>query len=294
MKERFHSSSPIMQVVMLMILGAVAFIILSMLTAVVMEAVFDSLPSSNIGLLSSEYPVQFMFIYFVPLQVGFMLIPGLIYQQLQKGETAHLIKGYSAPQQWWKNYLWSFLLFGCVFLLLPFLSELNHMITKFLGVYDNLAYQKEISDEQLLRLTGPNASQEAYVVALLLIGVLTGIAEELLFRGFLFKHMIKNTGKLGLSVIGSAIVFALLHFNYIQLIPLIAFGVVLALMYHISNSIWPGIIMHSANNMINVYWMRNDNFPSWMESMDWKITIPSILILTGLLYLKGFNLTSRT
>jgi membrane protease YdiL (CAAX protease family) len=65
-----------------------------------------------------------------------------------------------------------------------------------------------------------------------------------------------------------------------------AFGIALAMMYHVSRSIWPGVVVHSCNNMLNVYWLRNENFPEWMESVDPKITIPSTLLLMGLIWVK--------
>jgi membrane protease YdiL (CAAX protease family) len=170
--------------------------------------------------------------------------------------------------------------------LLPFFSLLNESITQYLGVYETLFQEKQLGDEQLSRLIGENASSLAYILGLVFIGVLTGFAEELAFRRFLFRHMLTHTNRLWLSVIGSAFIFALLHFNYIQFIPLMAFGIALAMMYQVSGSIWPGVIVHACNNILNVYWLRNNNFPEWMETIDPKITIPSTFLLMGLIWFK--------
>src|SRR5690554_8079920 len=76
------------------------------------------------------------------------------------------------------------------------------------------------------------------------------------------------------SILISAVVFAVLHFNYIQIIPLLVFGVALGLMYYVSGSIIPGIVVHALNNILNVYWLSEDTFPTWMMEIDLKITIP--------------------
>src|SRR5690554_310670 len=124
----------------------------------------------------------------------------------------------------------------------------------------------------------------SFIIAVLIIGVITGIAEELAFRRFLFHHILKNNKKVMPSILISAVVFAVLHFNYIQIIPLLVFGVALGLMYYVSGSIIPGIVVHALNNILNVYWLSEDTFPTWMMEIDLKITIPSTLLLMGLIF----------
>lgn len=287
MKERFNSYSPFLQVIILVLIGAVTFVLLSMITSVILTSFYPDLPSNDIILLSEKYPIQFMIMYFLPFQLGFLLTPGVMYYYISK-ENSH--EKASFNNKWIKNVLWSFALFIAIFFLLPFISEINNWITESFGVYDQLLENKLLSDEQLERLIGKEASSEAYLFGLLTIGLITGIAEEFLFRGFLFRHINKYTNRLDLSVFGSALIFALLHFNYLQFLPLIAFGITLALMYYITKSIIPGIIMHVLNNVLNVYWLRNDSFPNWMDEVWVEITIPSTLLLMGLIYIKRFEL----
>lgn len=290
MKDRFNSYSPFLQVIILVLIGAVTFVLLSMIVSLILTGFYPDIPSDNIVLLSEKFPIQFMAMYFLPFQLGFLLTPGIIYFYISKRGSKEKI---SFNNNWIKGVLWSFALFISVFFLLPFISEINNWITKSFGVYDQLVENKLVSDEQLKRLIGEGASTEAYIFGLLSIGVITGIAEEFFFRGILFGHIKKYTNRLDLSVFGSALIFALLHFNYLQFLPLIAFGITLALMYHITKSIIPGIIMHTLNNILNVYWLRNDIFPSWMDEVWIEITIPSTLLLMGLIYIKRFELFKK-
>lgn len=281
MKDRINSLSPFTQIIALILVGGITFVLLSIISTLIVTSVYPEIPTNNFGILYEKYPVQFMFLYYLPFQLGFLFTPGIIYYLITRNQTSSYFQFRS-----FKWVIWSFLFFLAVFLLLPFFNLLNESITQYLGVYEVLLREKQFGDEQLVRLIGENASILAYGTGLVLIGAVTGIAEELAFRRFLFRHMLVHTNKLWLSVLGSAFVFALLHFNYIQFIPLMAFGIALALMYQVSGSIWPGIVVHTLNNVLNVYWLRNDNFPEWMESVDPKITIPSTLLLMGLIWVK--------
>jgi membrane protease YdiL (CAAX protease family) len=276
MKEKFDSFTPFLQAVLLFTIGAVSFILISIIVTLVMTISYPEMPIDNLSRQLKAFPVQYMFINFMPFQLGFLLTPGIIYSQLTKDSENILSKTKLS------TVIWSFLLFASVFFLLPFISEINLDITKFLGAYEGLIKAKEIADEQLSGLVGESGSISFYS-ALLIIGLITGISEEFAFRRFLFHHMLQNTKKLALSLISSAVIFALLHFNYIQILPLFSFGLVLAMMYYVSGSIIPGIIMHALNNILNVYWLANDNFPSWMNELDLVATIPATVLLLGLI-----------
>jgi hypothetical protein len=281
MKERFNSISPFLQAISLFLIGAVAFSVISMISSVVIGMLYPNLPSGDLATQLHSFPVQYMFIHFLPFQLGFLLTPGLVYMHLSNDSER------SVRKIKLKFIIWSLLLFIAAFFLLPFFGEINLEIVKFLGFHEELITQKESADKQLAQLIGPFGSQSFYV-GMLIIGLVTGIAEEFAFRRFLLHHMLLNTNKVALSIFSSAFIFALLHFNYIQMLPLFSFGIVLGLMYYVSGSIIPGIVAHALNNALNVYWLATDSFPEWMMEIDLKTTIPSTLLLMGLtiFYLK--------
>ncbi len=282
-KERFTFLSPFSQVIFLVLVGAVSFFVVNIILALIVQWVYPELDMANTNELIANYPSLYMVISFLPFQVGFLLIPGALYFfYLRESVNKPILPNL-------KNTAWAILLFITAVLLLPFFSEVNHVFTKALGVYDYLYELKSASDSILQQML-MNSDSMSYITAILLIGVLAGIAEELIFRGFLFNHLLKTTNHLWLSLLASGFLFALLHFNYFQLLPLIIFGIVLAMIYYITKSLIPGIVLHAVNNIVNVYWIRHDNFPYWLESMHLEVTIPSTLLLMGLLYIKRFDL----
>lgn len=277
MKERFNLFSPFAQALLLFIIGAVAYIVYSMLINVLIGTIYPDMPTADLKVQMDSFPIQYMLVTFLPVQLGFLLTPGIIYLGLSR-KSSNLIKNKGNG-----SIVWAFLLFITVFLLLPLFGQINAEITKLIGAYQSLTFNKNLSDHQLTLLIG-NVGSSTFYVAVLIIGLITGVAEELVFRRFLFHHMYKNSGKLMLSLASSAFIFALLHFNYLQILPLFIFGIVLAMMYYASGSIWPGIIAHSLNNIVNLYWLANNDLPQWITHIDLKVTIPSTILLMGLIF----------
>ncbi len=93
-----------------------------------------------------------------------------------------------------------------------------------------------------------------------------GFAEEIIFRGFLFKMMVKNNVKSAITV--SAITFGIGHIvnllNGADLIPTlmqicyaISIGYLFVIIFHKSKSLIPCIITHSLVNSLSVFNVEN-------------------------------------
>ena len=78
--------------------------------------------------------------------------------------------------------------------------------------------------------------------------MLTPLAEELLFRGILYTWLRRWGVAVAVGV--SAVVFGLAHGVSFVLPAAILLGVLTALIYEKSGSVWPAVIAHVANNTI--------------------------------------------
>ena len=87
------------------------------------------------------------------------------------------------------------------------------------------------------------ASLESPVWFFFVGAVLAPIVEEIFFRGFLFQGFRQKYGWITAAFLSSAI-FAAAHLDLVALIPTFILGCVLAYVYHRSNSVWPGVILH--------------------------------------------------
>lgn len=91
----------------------------------------------------------------------------------------------------------------------------------------------------------------AVPVQILLIVIAAPISEEVCFRGFLFGGLRERLPRLGAALI-SGLIFGGLHATtgVSAIPPLIVFGLILALLYEKTGSIWPGILLHMLNNSV--------------------------------------------
>src|SRR5690554_3591285 len=155
MKEKYNSISPFFQVVLLFAIGTIAFIVISMFTSVIIGFLYSEIPTQDTNALLASYPVQYMFIHFLPFQLGFLLVPGLIYIALKEEKVVKKTE--------LRFVVWSILLFIVAFFLLPFFSEINLRIIDFFGYKDILTLEKEASDQQLTQLIGNFGSLSFYM-----------------------------------------------------------------------------------------------------------------------------------
>ena len=88
-------------------------------------------------------------------------------------------------------------------------------------------------------------------VQILLVVVIAPLAEEIIFRGVIFAGFLQRMPLLPAAVL-SAIIFALPHLpSGVAVLPVIGvLGLVLALLYHRTASLWPPIALHAVNNAL--------------------------------------------
>ncbi len=98
---------------------------------------------------------------------------------------------------------------------------------------------------------------ETSVMSLLLLGVFTGLHEELLFRGFILTRLnalFRSKVAAIASIAVSGVLFGLLHWYQgpIGVIQTTAVGLVLGTIVTLTRSIWPAIITHGLVNAIGI------------------------------------------
>lgn len=81
--------------------------------------------------------------------------------------------------------------------------------------------------------------------------ILAPLAEEALFRGFLFRNLRASMG-LPRAALLSGVLFGLAHMHLGFFLPLTALGVALALLYAWSGSLWVPILAHAAWNALTL------------------------------------------
>jgi hypothetical protein len=97
---------------------------------------------------------------------------------------------------------------------------------------------------------GIDSSTLALIAVTLLVCVAAPIAEELFFRGFCFTALRRTIGMLPAALV-TGIIFGAIHLGGTEIefiVPLMAFGFLLCLLYVWTDSLLPCIVLHALNN----------------------------------------------
>lgn len=83
------------------------------------------------------------------------------------------------------------------------------------------------------------------------VAVVTPLTEEVFFRGFVFSGLMPRLGVVK-AVVVSAAIFSAFHVSVGVLIPVFVTGLLLALLYRKTGSLWPCVLAHAAQNALAV------------------------------------------
>jgi sodium transport system permease protein len=124
----------------------------------------------------------------------------------------------------------------------------------------------------------------------LLVGIVPGICEELLFRGFLLSGL-RTTFRKWTCIVASACVFAVFHFFFFRFPVTAGMGVVLGYLCWQSRSVWPAVIAHVMQNSIAMLvavlpgWssaLRIDPTDPWAHLPGPVIVVGFVVVIAGL------------
>jgi membrane protease YdiL (CAAX protease family) len=88
----------------------------------------------------------------------------------------------------------------------------------------------------------------AVITGMFVIGVAPPV-EEFFFRGFLYQALRNRLG-VGGGAVTSGLIFGAIHFKPDFLVPLAILGIVQALLFEKTKSLWPCILVHALNNAL--------------------------------------------
>lgn len=86
-----------------------------------------------------------------------------------------------------------------------------------------------------------------FLITFVSVAVIAPLTEEIFFRGFLYASLRTRVG-VSKAMLISTLFFTALHFSVDAFIPILVLGVFLAWVYEKTGSLYPGILLHAANN----------------------------------------------
>lgn len=150
-----------------------------------------------------------------------------------------------------------------------YLNGLLELPGPFSGVQEYMV-DKETRTQQVFERFLNVSGIGALLVNILVIAIIPAIGEELLFRGVLQKIFIRWTNNIFLGVLITSLVFAVLHFQFLSVLPRFILGMILGYIFVWTRSLWMPVIAHFVNNALAVVYfhlMYNNKIGEGIENV---------------------------
>lgn len=122
--------------------------------------------------------------------------------------------------------------------------------------------------------TGANFYKVNLVAQIICLGILTPIAEELVFRGLIFKRM-REVLSMKRAILISALIFGIYHGNLVQAVYGGVLGALLAYTYEKYGSLKAPILAHMVLNLTSVILSEVGGF-QWMFEQPMRMGIATV------------------
>ena len=136
------------------------------------------------------------------------------------------------------------------------------------------------------------------ISGILVVGVLTGFAEEAFFRGGLQRIMIRYGVNANVAIWVAAFIFSAVHFQFFGFIPRLLLGAAFGYIYYWTGSLWCSAFAHALNNSLVVIfaWLQNsgvmsdniENLGVCEAGFPWFFAISLIITAVFIRYHKNF------
>lgn len=124
-------------------------------------------------------------------------------------------------------------------------------------------------------------------VALIVIAIIAGIGEELIFRGLIQRKLLLGIKNYHLAIWISAIIFSGIHMQFYGFFPRMFLGALFGYLYYWSGNIWVPIFAHIFNNGLAVVLLHMVNQKKISPEIEKLDSIPLPYVLASLLAFIG-------
>ena len=196
------------------------------------DLIVKTVAPASAGSVSLEIALSIM--YDVAYLIAFMLPAAVFYRILRDSKTERMRLDVKLT---WDTLLIVLAGVSCIFAF----SYLNGIFMSF--------FEEPISDS-MINEVGEYMPNYKLVLQFITIALVPAFCEEFLFRGVILSNLMPY-GK-GLAIVGSSVLFGLMHGNFHQFLYTTVAGVILGVVYVLTDSIWCSIFVHLINNSVSI------------------------------------------
>lgn len=132
------------------------------------------------------------------------------------------------------------------------------------------------------------------IVNILIVGLFTGLAEEMFFRAGIQRMMMASRLSPAVAIWSAAAIFSFVHFQFFGFVPRLLLGAMFGYVYWRTGSIWAPALLHGINNSIVVVteWINRRNGTSFdfeqyitdTSGIPWWFIFSTLLTILFIIY----------
>lgn len=129
------------------------------------------------------------------------------------------------------------------------------------------------------------------VVGFIVIAVVAGVGEELIFRGLIQRKLYKGLKNPHTAIWLAAFIFSAIHFQFYGFLPRLFLGAMFGYFFLWTGNLWVPIVAHIFNNgfAVIMYYLANtqvmDADVAEMEHFPTSVVLASVVLTAGMLWL---------
>jgi uncharacterized protein len=168
--------------------------------------------------------------------------------------------------------------------------NMHFQFPEFLQEFGRWAREREDALAEMTRLLTNFQTTENFVLGFVVIALLPGIGEELVFRGLIQRELYRGSGNLHLSVWAAAFIFSAIHMQFFGFVPRMMLGALFGYLYHWSGNLIVPMFAHFFHNgftVVMLYLHQQGLIAVDIESEEaapWPWVSVSVVATLALLY----------
>lgn len=172
---------------------------------------------------------------------------------------------------------------------LDWVIRLNESITlpeSLHGLEETLRASEQAAQSAVMTMIGGDTIIDL-IISILLVGVLTGVCEEMFFRGALQNLFFSTKMRRHAAIWLAAILFSAMHLQFYGFIPRVLLGAFFGYTMWWTGSVWTPVILHALNNSMAVIlsWaaIGSETAAETTDSIEQTISFDAITIALSFL-----------
>lgn len=292
-KGLFANRSPLGKLIVLLFVVLLSTLLFSIM-AILILIPFGGLPYAMQAMGMAEYDGQsVLFLKFIQIvqSIGIFIVPAIIVALLISSN------GYASYLHLNTKLRLDMLILAilAMFISLPIISQLTIWNSEmafpdWLNGVESWMRQKEDQAQFITGIFLDTKTTGDLLLNILMIGIIPGIGEELLFRGVIQGIMKEWTKNDHWAIWISAILFSAIHLQFYGFVPRAILGAMFGYLYVWGKSLWLPIIAHFLNNSIAVLVYHFSNIgvmngdPEKVGTSSLSVTLACLLCTVVLFY----------